>query len=300
MLEVSISGLCLKKPLVLASGILGISPHFFKQIEKSVGAVTTKSIGPKPRKGNPNPTIIPLGYGVLNSMGLPNPGIEYFKDVIKKTKETLKIPLIVSVFGEKAEDYVLVASIAEEAGADAIELNLSCPHERTVSLFSESPDMAKGVTKEVSDTLRVPIFTKLSPTAADIGEIAYACEKAGASGITAINTQRCMKIDVELKKPVFKALYGGLSGPALHPLAVRCVFDVYRAVSIPIIGVGGVSSWRDAVELFLAGASVIGIGSAVSLRGLTVFDEIIEGLERYMKRHGFGKVGDLVGLAHGG
>ncbi len=299
VLETTVSGLKLKTPLILASGILGTSPFFFKHIEDNVGAVTTKSIGPNPHKGNPNPTLIPLKYGFLNSMGLPNPGVKFFSEVIRKAKEILEVPVIVSVFGSRAEEYAHVASEAEEAGADAIELNLSCPHERDICLFSESTELAEEVTSVVSSTVRLPVFAKLSPNVSNIAEVASTCEKAGASGITAVNTLRSVKIDVELRKPVFSALYGGLSGPALHPVAVRCVFDIYRAVSIPIIGLGGVSDWRDAVEFFLAGASAVGIGSAISIRGLSVFEEITKGLERYMKRQGFERISDLIGLAHG-
>ncbi len=298
MLEASLPGLNLRVPTVLSSGILGTSPKFFKNLSDDVGAITTKSVGPEPRKGNPNPTVFPLGFGLINSMGLPNPGIEHFFHVIEEAKEMLSIPLIVSVFGDEEDQYRYVASKAEEAGADAVELNLSCPHERRISIFSESAELTGRIVAAVAGSLRIPVYAKLSPNVADIGEIASACEKAGASGISAVNTLKVMKIDLELQRPVFTSNYGGLSGPALHPLAVRCIYEVFKEVSIPIIGMGGVTTWEEAVELFLAGASAIGIGTAISIEGLEVFHGVVEGLKTYLKRHGFKDIKEIVGLSH--
>lgn len=298
MLEASLPGINLKVPTILSSGILGTSPRFFKSISDDVGAVTTKSVGPEPRVGNPNPTVVPLGFGLLNSMGLPNPGIDHFFHVVGEAKGMLSIPLIVSVFGEGEDGYRYVASRAEEAGADAVELNLSCPHERRISMFSESAEAAGRIVAAVADSISIPVFAKLSPNVANIGEIASACEEAGASGISAVNTLRAMKIDLELRRPVFASKYGGLSGPALHPLAVRCIYEIYEEVSIPIIGMGGVTNWEDAVELVLAGASAVGIGTAVSMRGLEVFHNVVEGLKAYLEGNGFRKIGDIVGLSH--
>ena len=300
MLGISLAGLKLRVPLILPSGILGLSPAFFQGIQSDLGAITTKSIGVKPRKGNPTPTVIPLPYGLLNAMGLPNPGIDRYIEVIEEAKRRLEIPLIVSVFGGDEDEYLEVASKAEEAGADAVEANLSCPHERLVSIFSEDPLLARKVVSTLSGSLKIPLFVKLSPNIGDIGRIASVCEDAGADGITAINTLRAMKIDLELKRPILSARYGGLSGPAIHPLAVRCIYEIYEAVSIPIIGMGGVTGWEDAVELILAGASAVGIGTAISTQGLEIFRLVAEGIKGYMESHGFKGVEEMVGVAHEG
>ncbi len=298
-LTVNVSSLKFKNPLILSSGILGISVAFFKRISPYVGALTTKSIGKIERKGNPNPVVIPLDrYGLINSMGLPNPGINYFVNVIRETKKKVDASLIVSVFGFEEKEYVEVAGKAEEAGADAVELNLSCPHTSGVHEFSQDKRLAYETVKNVKEKLKIPVFAKLSPNVTDITEIGAACEKAGADGLTAINTVKSMYIDVWMKKPVFQNIYGGLSGPAIHPLAVRCVYDLYKTVSIPIIGVGGVIDWTGAVEFILAGARAVGIGTGVYLKGLEVFRNVKNGIEKYMETEGFQRVEEMIGYAH--
>ncbi len=294
-----LSSLKLKNPFVLSSGILGISKNFFQQLSPYVGALTTKSIGKRERKGNPNPVVATLNnYGLINCMGLPNPGINYFTQVIREVKSVIDTPLIVSVFGFNMQEYVEVACKAEEAGADAVELNLSCPHTEGVYEFSQNSKLAYETVKNVKSVLKIPVFAKLSPNVTDITEIGLACEKAGADALTAINTIKSMQINVWLKKPVFKNLYGGLSGPAIHPIAVRCIYDLYEKVSIPLIGVGGVTDWLSAVELVLAGASALGVGTAVYLKGVNIFKNLTEGVKKYMETEGFKSFKEMVGYAH--
>ena len=298
LLNVDLAQIKLKSPLILASGILGTSIPYFRNLEKDVGSITTKSIGVKPSFGHETPNIIPLKNGILNSMGIPNPGIEYFKHEIKLAKSLLSIPIIVSVYGEDEDEFRKAAFHAEDAGADAIELNLSCPHKGKVSQFSESATLAKSTLESVSNSVKVPIFAKLSPNVSNISKIAVACENGGAKGICAINTLKSMKIDINMKKPLFPSTFGGLSGPPLHPIAVRCVYEIYQAVSIPIIGTGGVTNWQDAIELILAGAKCVGIGTSISIKGISIFKEINEGIFKYIEKNNYKSINDLVGLAH--
>lgn len=299
-LSINISGLRLKNPTMLASGILGYSAETLKEIACSgAGSVVTKSIGAKPRKGYANPTIVQTSCGLLNAMGLPNPGIEEYAKEIYVAKNLLEVPLIVSVYGFSAEEYATVARQAAAAGADAIELNVSCPHVReTGAEIGQNPEILAEVVRRVKGAVDKPVIVKLSPNVADIAEVAEVAVKAGANAITAINTVRAMAIDVETAKPILNHGIGGLSGPAIKPIAVRCVYEIYERVEVPIIGCGGIMSWRDAVEFMLAGASAIQIGTGVALKGLSIFRAIVRGVNAYLKRKGFRRVDEIVGMAH--
>ncbi|MFX1485755.1 MAG: dihydroorotate dehydrogenase [Promethearchaeota archaeon] len=293
---VTISSLHLKNPTVLAAGILGISAPSLRRIAKAgAGAVVTKSISLRPKKGNLNPTVVEAECGFLNAMGLPNPGIEDFKSEISDLKDA-NIPIITSIFGESPNEFARIASEVENAGGNAVELNVSCPHE-DVGQIGQNPRLTAEVVKMVKETVKVPVFVKLTPNVTEIKEIAHAAEKAGADGITAINTLRAMKIDIETGRPILFNKFGGLSGPAIKPLAVRCIYEIFETVKIPILGVGGVSNWKDAIELILAGASAIQIGTAL-ISGLTVFKEIIRGIKNYLKARDYGSISDIIGLAH--
>jgi len=298
-LKMEIAGLRFRNPTILASGILGSSAEYLREVARAgAGAVTTKSVGPKPRDGYKNPTVIQVDCGFLNAVGLPNPGIEKFVDEIRRLRD-LEIPLIVSVYGFSPEEYAEVSSMAVNAGADAIELNLSCPHVRGAGAeIGRDPCLVSQVVKMVKESVNSPVFAKLTPNVSDIGEIAAAAASAGADAITAINTVRAMAIDIETCRPMLANKVGGLSGGAIKPIAVRCIYEIYEVVDIPIIGCGGVRTWRDAVELILAGASAVQIGSAIAIEGLPVFRSIAEGIEYYLQRKGFKSVGDIVGLAH--
>lgn len=298
-LVTEIAGLKLANPTMLAAGILGMSGLSLKRAaEAGAGAVITKSMGLKPRVGYSNPTLVQVDCGLLNAMGLPNPSVHHFVEEISEAKKG-GVPVIISVYGFSSEDFGEAAKIAAEAGADALELNVSCPHvEKTGSEIGQSPQLVGKVVEKVKNTVNKPVFVKLTPNVADITEIAEAAVKAGADAITAINTVRAMAIDVETRRPVLANKVGGLSGPAIKPIAIRCVYEVYRKVKIPVIGCGGVTTWQDAVEFMLAGASAVQIGTAIGFEGLGVFKSVAEGIDSYLENMNFGSVKEIVGLSH--
>ncbi len=297
-LAIEIAGLKLANPVMLASGILGISASSLRRVvESGAGAVVTKSVGLKPREGYLNPSVVQVECGLLNALGLPNPGVHYFSEEISRAE--LQAPIIMSVYGFSSEDFAEVADVAVNASVDALELNLSCPHvERTGAEIGHDPGLVADVVKTVKARVDRPVFVKLTPNVADIVGVAKTAVESGADAITAINTVRAMTIDVETTQPVLANKIGGLSGAAIKPIAVRCVYEIYREVDVPIIGCGGISTWRDAVEFMLAGASAVQIGTAVAFKGLGVFRSIREGMEVYLEEKGFGSVKELVGLAH--
>ncbi|MFX1377398.1 MAG: dihydroorotate dehydrogenase [Promethearchaeota archaeon] len=297
MLEINLSGLKLKSPLILASGILGVSYSSMKRvIDAGAGAVTTKSIGPKSRKGYKNPSIIEIYPGTfINAVGLGNPGIDDFISEIKQIKEN-NIPLIVSVFGDTNKVYLDVATKAEKAGADAIEINISCPHAEVASI-GINKDLTFEIVKFLKERLKVPLFVKLNPNVTNLIEIALAAERGGADGVVAINTLVAMVIDIKSKRPILSHGSGGLSGKAIHPIAVKKVYDLYKVLKIPIIGCGGVDSWKDAVEFFLAGASAVQIGTAL-FKGTEIITEINKGITEYLKSNAFTSINKIKGLAH--
>ncbi len=297
MLNVKISNLELKSPIILASGILGVSYSSMKRVfDSGAGAITTKSIGPKPRKGYKNPSIIEIYPGsFLNCVGLGNPGIDEFVYEIKKIKK-YNFPLIVSVFGDSINSYLNVALKAQDAGCDAIETNISCPHAE-VSSIGVNSELTFTLVKKLKQELSIPLFVKLNPNVTDITEIALAAEKGGANAIVAINTLTAMAIDINTKRPILSHGSGGLSGKAIHPVALKKVYDLYKVLKIPIIGCGGISNWEDIIEFFLAGASAISVGTALT-KGIKFFENINQKLENYLENNGFNSINDIKGLAH--
>jgi dihydroorotate dehydrogenase (NAD+) catalytic subunit len=285
---------------MLASGILGYSAETLETIvQGGAGAVVTKSIGTKSRRGYANPTVVQASCGLINAMGLPNPGIDDFVHEIVEAKKRLDAPLIVSVYGFSSEEYAAVARKAANAGADAVELNVSCPHvKETGSEIGQDPQVLKEVVREVKTSVNVPVFVKLSPNVTSIVDVAEASFSAGANALTAINTVKAMAIDVETAMPILGNRVGGLSGPAVKPLAIRCVYDIYEQIKLPVIGCGGIADWRDAVEFLLAGASAVQIGTAIAEKGAMVFSRISRGIDAYLKRKGFESVKEIVGLSH--
>ncbi len=298
-LTTEIAGLKLANPTMLASGILGYTGLSLKSvIEAGAGAVVTKSLGLEPRTGYPNPTVVQVDCGLLNAMGLPNPGISHFKEEIKELKKA-GAPTIVSIYGYSSEEFAKVAETAAKMGADALELNVSCPHVKKAGAeIGCDPRLLTDVVEEVKKKVDKPVIVKLTPNVANIGKIAEAAEEAGADAITAINTVKAMSINVETGRPLLANKFGGLSGPAIKPIAVRCVYDVYRSVDVPVIGCGGITGWQDAVEFMLAGASAVQIGTAIAFKGVSVFSSVAEGIDTYLQRKGFKNVKELVGLAH--
>ncbi len=298
-LRTVIAGLSLRNPTILASGILGVSADSLREVVRAgAGAVTTKSVGLKPREGYANPSVVQVECGILNAVGLPSPGIKKFVQEIRDLGD-LEVPLIVSVYGFSSEEYAEVAAIAVESDSDAIELNLSCPHVIGAGMeIGQNPQAIKEVLKKVKATVDKPVFAKLTPNVANIAELAEAAVSAGADAITAINTVKAMSIDIETCKPVLANRIGGLSGGAVKPIAVRCVYEIYETVDVPVIGCGGVRTWRDAVEFLLAGASAIQIGSAIAYEDLGVFRSVAEGIAAFLEEKGYKSVKEIVGLAH--
>jgi dihydroorotate dehydrogenase (NAD+) catalytic subunit len=299
-LSINLAGLKLRNPTVLASGILGYSAASLQRaVEGGAGAVITKSVGVTPRMGYANPTVVQAKCGLINAIGLPNPGIDEYVEEISFAKTILHVPLIVSVFGYSADEYALVARKAVEAGADAVELNVSCPHvKQTGSEIGQNPRILAEVVTKTKNATPKPVIVKLSPNVTDIVETAKVAVKAGADAITAINTVKAMAIDAETALPVLSNIRGGLSGPAIKPLALRCVYDIHEQVDAPIIGCGGVTDWRDAVEFLLAGASAVQIGTAVAFENPSVFQAVNHGIEVYLKKKGHKSVKEIVGLSH--
>ncbi len=298
-LVTELCGLELANPTMLAAGILGYTGLSMKGVmEAGAGAVVTKSLGLEPRSGYPNPTVVQVDCGLLNAMGLPNPGINHFGEELKELKST-GVPTILSIYGFSSEEFAKVAEAAVNLGADALELNVSCPHvEKAGAEIGCDASLLAEVVEEVKKRVNRPVFVKLTPNVVDIGEMAGAAVEAGADAITAINTVKAMAIEIETARPLLANKFGGLSGPAIKPIAVRAVYDVYRAVDVPVIGCGGIASWQDAVEFILAGASAVQIGTAIAYKGLEVFSSVARGIDTYLKKKDYKNVKEIVGLAH--
>lgn len=300
-LAVSMAGLELRNPTMNAAGVLGISAPLLKRIyEGGAGAVVTKSLGGAQRMGHSNPTLVSVEGGALNAMGLPNPGAEYFVEMIRDLKGD-GVPVVASFFGGSIEEFRDVALVLSEAGVDALEVNVSCPNvAEEMGMLGADPVNTEKVTEAVKEVAKSPVIVKLSPNVTDICEIARAAERGGADAITAVNTLKGLAVDADLRRPILTNVTGGLSGPALKPVALRCVWEIYEAVEIPIIGCGGISNWRDAVEYLLSGATAVEIGTAAMDGGFDIYGEIAEGIREYLVENGFKEVKDIVGLAHGG
>ena len=261
VLNVDLASLKLGNPTMLASGILGYSAETLEAVVMGgAAAVVTKSIGLRSREGFANPTVVQADCGLINAVGLPNPGVDAFVEEIEAAKDILTVPLVVSIYGFSAEEYAAVAEKAVCAGADAVELNVSCPHVKaTGSEIGQDPSALGQVIRKVKASVGKPVLVKLTPNVTDIVEIAEAAEDAGADALTIMNTVKAMAIDADAMMPVLANKVGGLSGAAVKPVALRNVFDVYGNVTIPLIGCGGIACWRDAVEFLLAGASAVQI-----------------------------------------
>jgi dihydroorotate dehydrogenase (NAD+) catalytic subunit len=300
-LTVDLAGMQLANPTVLASGVLGYSAETVENVIRGgAGAAVTKSVGLKPREGYSNPTVVQVSCGLINAMGLPNPGMKEYVKEFKRIKAAVRnVPLIFSIYGYSAEEYATIAHSATAGGADAVELNVSCPHVKdTGSEIGQCSETVVEVVKKVKACVSRPVFVKLSPNVTSVADIAEAAVKAGADGLTIMNTVRAMAIDVDTAMPVLSNRFGGLSGPAVKPVALRCVYETFERVKVPIMGCGGVMDWRDAVEFLLAGASAVQIGTAVSLNGPNVFRRVALGIDKYLKSKHFTKVEHIVGLSH--
>jgi dihydroorotate dehydrogenase (NAD+) catalytic subunit len=295
-LSTSIGPLKLERPTILASGILGISLDVFNRIyQAGAGAVVTKSLSKEPWDGYPNPTIFGVkGGGWLNAVGLSNPGAPNFAKMISQNKD---VPIIVSLVGSVEDDFEFMIKQFEDIKVAAFELNLSCPHVAKVGLeVGDDPELVKKIVKVVKSSTNVPVIAKVGLGTTNYLDTVDAACKEGIDAITAINTLRAMAIDVETQRPILSNKIGGLSGTPIKPVAVRCVYEISSQYDIPIIGCGGISSWDDAIEFILAGASSVQIGSAVGDNWIQVFDEINKGIFQYMEKKNYSSIKEMVGL----
>jgi dihydroorotate dehydrogenase (NAD+) catalytic subunit len=300
-LSVEVCGLRLKNPTMLASGVLDETGKSMLAVARAgAGAIVTKSIGLEARAGHPNPSVVELPHGLLNAMGLPNPGIHAFSDEIKEAKKG-GVPIIGSVIGGTEEEIAQLAGLMASAGADAVELNLSCPHAKGYgSELGSSPERVEAGCRLAKERASVPVFAKLTPNTSYIAELAKAAERGGADAIVAINTLKGMAINPETGLPILGNKFGGLSGPAIKSVGIRCVYEISEVIDIPVIGVGGVTTGRDAIEYIMAGASAVQIGTAVWSRGVEVFSLVCKEMSDFMKTNGYSSVKEMLGVAHSG
>lgn len=295
-ISTSVGPISLERPTMLASGILGISLEVFARLYKEgAGALVTKSLSKEPWEGYPNPTVVGMKSGYLNAVGLSNPGAPYFAKMISPNKD---VPIIVSLVGSVPEDFAFMIKQFENVKVLAYELNLSCPHVEKVGLeVGDDPQLVRQIVREVKKASKVPVIAKVGLGSSDYLETVRASCEAGIDAITAINTVRAMAIDVETTRPILSHKIGGLSGTPIKPIAVRCVYEISSKFEVPIIGCGGVSSWEDAVEFILGGASAVQVGSALAERWTGVFSDLNRGISAYMERKNFQKIGEMVGIA---
>ncbi len=295
-MKVKLAGLTFKNPVMTASGTFGSGAEFCEFVDlNKLGAVVTKGVSNVPWEGNPTPRIAETYGGMLNAVGLQNPGIDVFveRDIPFLTKYDTRI--IVNVCGRSIEDYCEVVRRLASQPADMLEINISCPNvEEGGIAFGQNPKSVEDITREVKKYAKQPIIMKLSPNVTDIAEIAKAAEAGGADALSLINTITGMKIDIHRRTFALANKTGGLSGPAIHPVAVRMVYQAAQAVKIPIIGMGGIMTAEDAVEMMLAGATAVSIGTA-NFRNPAVTAEIVNGIREYMEQHGVKDVNELIG-----
>lgn len=299
-LAVRCAGLSFRNPFLLASGIWGESGDSLAGAwNAGAGAVITKSIGSSPRPGYPNPTVETYErWGLLNAMGLPNPGIEEYPREIE-TARRAGATVIGSVFGGNAEEFAHLAERMARTGVVAIELNLSCPHaEGFGTEVGSDPDEVEKIVRAVVARVKVPVIAKITPNTSDPAALAAAAEHGGAAAISAINTLRALAIDVRLHRPVLAHGLGGLSGSAIKPVGLACVWQVYEEVSVPVIGVGGIMSAEDALEYVMAGARAVEVGTAITFGGIGVFGRLSRDLSTLLDELGFARLEDAVGIAH--
>ena len=294
--SVTLAGVTLKNPVMTASGTFGSGEEFSEFVDLNrLGAVVTKGVANVPWQGNPTPRIAETYGGMLNAVGLQNPGVEVFaaRDIPFLKKYDTKI--IVNVCGRTARDYCEVVERLADEPVDMLEINISCPNVKEGGIaFGQNPGSVEEITREVKKYARQPVIMKLSPNVTDITEMARAAEAGGADVLSLINTITGMKIDIHRRTFAVANKTGGLSGPAIHPVAVRMVYQTAQAVKLPIIGMGGIATAEDAIEMILAGASAVSVGTA-NFHNPAVTMEIAEGIERYMEQYGVKDIKELIG-----
>jgi dihydroorotate dehydrogenase (NAD+) catalytic subunit len=296
-LGVRIGGLALKNPVMTASGTFGYGEEFapFCDLNR-LGAVVVKGLSLEPRPGNPAPRIMETPCGMLNAIGLQNIGVRAFINDKLPYLRQFDVAVIANIFGETAEEYRRITEILNGAeGVDAIEVNISCPNVKKGGVaFGADPDVAADVTKKVRAVTGLPLIVKLTPNVADITKIALAVEAAGADAVSLINTLTGMSVDIECRRPHLANITGGLSGPAVKPVALRMVWQAVRCLKIPVIGIGGIATASDALEFLITGATAVEIGTANFIHPAATMG-ILDGIEAYMIRHGIGRIDELIG-----
>ena len=296
-MKVNIAGVEWNNPVTVASGTFGSGAEFAEFVDLNrLGAVTTKGVANIPWAGNPTPRVAETNGGMMNAVGLQNPGIELFCERDIPFLKQYDTKIIVNVCGKSTEDYCEVVERLADEDVDMLEINISCPNVKEGGIaFGQNAKAAEEITKAVKKYAKQPVIMKLSPNVTDIAEMAKAVEAGGADAISLINTLTGMKIDINRRKFVLANKTGGVSGPAIHPIAVRMVYQAFHAVKVPIIGMGGIASAEDAIEMILAGASAISVGTA-NFHNPSVTMEIVDGIQDYMKQYGFTSVNEMVGL----
>ncbi len=286
MLKVNICGVEFKNPVIAASGTFGFGEEYNEIYDVSrLGGISSKGLTLNPKAGNDGLRVFETRAGMLNSVGLQNPGVDSFiKDELPKMKK-LDTIVIANLGGGTLEDYLAGVEKLNSSDVDMIELNISCPNVKSGGMaFGIKSDVAENVVKEVKGICKKPLMVKLSPNAEDIVDMALSCQNAGADAISLVNTFKGMAIDIYKRKPVFENITAGLSGPAIKPIALRMVYEVCKAVEVPVVGMGGISSWKDAIEFIMAGASAIQVGTANFIKPDICLD-IIDGIEKYMNKY---------------
>lgn len=295
-LSVNIAGVTLKNPVTVASGTFGSGMEYGEFVDLNrLGAVTTKGVANVPWAGNATPRIAETCGGMMNAIGLQNPGLEVFKERDLKFLADYDTKIIVNVCGRSKEDYIDAVEQLADTNADLLEINISCPNVKEGGIaFGQNPKMAEEITAAVKKVAKQPVIMKLSPNVTDITEMARAVEAGGADAVSLINTLTGMKIDVERRTFAVANKTGGLSGPAIKPVAVRMVYQVANAISLPIIGMGGIRTAEDALEFLMVGASAVAVGTANFVNPYATL-EVIDGIAAYMERHGIQDINELIG-----
>ncbi|RAP48089.1 MAG: dihydroorotate dehydrogenase B catalytic subunit [Methanosphaera sp. rholeuAM74] len=303
MLKTNILGMNLSNPLFLAAGILGTTASSMKMVsDAGAGGIVTKSFSIESNDGYDNPTIIKIEGGVINSVGLASPGVEAKKEELKQLNEIRsKTPVIASIYGDSEEVFSQVALQTKDY-VDAFELNVSCPHAKCGygSNIGENPETTYNIVSAVKDTIKdVPIIVKLTPNVTDITTIAMAAQEANADALTLINSVGPgLRIDYKTAKPILNNIFGGISGPMIKPIALKCVYKTYQTVDIPIFGVGGIKDYKDALEFLYAGASILQVGTSIMYTGPEIFKTITDDLTKFMEENSYKNLEEIIGLAH--
>ncbi|MFQ3545811.1 dihydroorotate dehydrogenase [Halobacillus rhizosphaerae] len=298
-ISVNLPGLSLENPVMPASGCFGFGREYSQFYDLSIlGAIIIKAATGEQRFGNKTPRVAETASGMLNAIGLQNPGVDSIMASELPFLENYQTPIIANVAGSTVEEYVAVARKISSSKVSAVELNISCPNVKEGGVqFGTNPELARNVTRQVKEVSSVPVYVKLSPNVTDIVSMAKAVQEGGADGLTMINTLTGMRIDPKTRKPIIANQTGGLSGPAIKPVAIRMIHQVYQSVDLPIIGMGGIETTDDIIEYLLAGASAVAVGSA-NFKNPFVCKELIEELPHTLEKYGYSSLTEVIGGAH--